>query len=254
MFEIFKIGFLQITFLDLLDLVLLFVIFYWMYNLLKDTVAVQILFGLVLLIFMTFISEMINLRAINWLLKSVMGVWLLAFIILFQPELRRVLLRLSNLPFLRFFLRTNLTQTIDEVISAVKEMSENHIGGLIVFVRSQNVEMNVDTGVPIGARVSKELLLSIFNPKSPLHDGAVLIEGSNLLFAKCILPLSTVTKLEGRLLGTRHRAALGLSEQTDALVLVVSEETGWISIAESGTFIFNIPKNKIESILSEKLS
>jgi diadenylate cyclase len=221
---------------------------------LKDTVAVQILFGLVLLIFMTFISEMINLRAINWLLKSVMGVWLLAFIILFQPELRRVLLRLSNLPFLRFFLRTNLTQTIDEVISAVKEMSENHIGGLIVFVRSQNVEMNVDTGVPIGARVSKELLLSIFNPKSPLHDGAVLIEGSNLLFAKCILPLSTVTKLEGRLLGTRHRAALGLSEQTDALVLVVSEETGWISIAESGTFIFNIPKNKIESILSEKLS
>jgi len=202
MFEIFKIGFLQITFLDLLDLVLLFVIFYWMYNLLKDTVAVQILFGLVLLIFMTFISEMINLRAINWLLKSVMGVWLLAFIILFQPELRRVLLRLSNLPFLRFFLRTNLTQTIDEVISAVKEMSENHIGGLIVFVRSQNVEMNVDTGVPIGARVSKELLLSIFNPKSPLHDGAVLIEGSNLLFAKCILPLSTVTKLEGRLLGT----------------------------------------------------
>jgi diadenylate cyclase len=254
MFEIFKIGFLQITFLDLLDLVLLFVIFYWMYNLLKDTVAVQILFGLVLLIFMTFISEMINLRAINWLLKAVMGVWLLAFIILFQPELRRVLLRLSNLPFLRFFLRTNLTQTIDEVISAVKEMSENHIGGLIVFVRSQNVEMNVDTGVPIGARVSKELLLSIFNPKSPLHDGAVLIEGSNLLFAKCILPLSTVTKLEGRLLGTRHRAALGLSEQTDALVLVVSEETGWISIAESGTFIFNIPKNKIESILSEKLS
>jgi diadenylate cyclase len=225
-----------------------------MYNLLKDTVAVQILFGLVLLIFMTFISEMINLRAINWLLKAVMGVWLLAFIILFQPELRRVLLRLSNLPFLRFFLRTNLTQTIDEVISAVKEMSENHIGGLIVFVRSQNVEMNVDTGVPIGARVSKELLLSIFNPKSPLHDGAVLIEGSNLLFAKCILPLSTVTKLEGRLLGTRHRAALGLSEQTDALVLVVSEETGWISIAESGTFIFNIPKNKIESILSEKLS
>jgi diadenylate cyclase len=207
-----------------------------------------------LLIFMTFISEMINLRAINWLLKAVMGVWLLAFIILFQPELRRVLLRLSNLPFLRFFLRTNLTQTIDEVISAVKEMSENHIGGLIVFVRSQNVEMNVDTGVPIGARVSKELLLSIFNPKSPLHDGAVLIEGSNLLFAKCILPLSTVTKLEGRLLGTRHRAALGLSEQTDALVLVVSEETGWISIAESGTFIFNIPKNKIESILSEKLS
>jgi len=254
MFEIFKLGFLQITFLDLLDLIILFVVFYWLYNLLKDTIAVQILFGLVLLIFMTFISEMINLRAMNWLLKAVMGVWLLAFIILFQPELRRVLLRFSNLPFFRFFLRTNLTQTIDEVIAAVKEMSENHIGGLIVFVRSQNVEMNVDTGVPIGARVTKELLLSIFNTKSPLHDGAVLIEGGSLLFAKCTLPLSPITKFEGRLLGTRHRAALGLSEQTDALVLVVSEETGGISIAESGNLIFNIPKNKIESILNEKLS
>ncbi len=254
MFEIFKIGFLSISFLDILDLLILFAIFFWLYNLLKDTVAIQILFGLVVLILMTFISELINLRSINWLLKAIMGVWLLAFIILFQPELRRVLLKISNLPVLRFFLRTNLTQTIDEVIAAVSEMSENHIGGLIVFVRSQNIEMNVDQGVQINARVSKELLLSIFNPKSPLHDGAVLIEGSTILFAKCILPLTTTTKIENRLLGTRHRASLGLSEQTDALVLVVSEETGGISIAEKGKISFNIPKNKIESILREKLS
>ncbi len=254
MFEIFKIGFISITFLDVLDLFILFAIFYWLYNLLKDTVAIQILFGLVVLILLTFVSEMINLRSINWLLKAIMGVWLLAFIILFQPELRRVLLKISNLPVLRFFLRTNLTQTIDEVIAAINEMSENHIGGLIVFVRSQNIEINVDPGIQINARVSKELLLSIFNPKSPLHDGAVLIEGSNILYAKCTLPLSTTTKIENRLLGTRHRAALGLSEQTDALVLVVSEETGGISIAEKGKISFNIPKSKIESILSEKLS
>lgn len=254
MFEIFKIGFISISFLDVLDLFILFAIFYWLYNLLKDTVAIQILFGLVVLILLTFVSEMINLRSINWLLKAIMGVWLLAFIILFQPELRRVLLKISNLPVLRFFLRTNLTQTIDEVIAAINEMSENHIGGLIVFVRSQNIEINVDPGIQINARVSKELLLSIFNPKSPLHDGAVLIEGSNILYAKCTLPLSTTTKIENRLLGTRHRAALGLSEQTDALVLVVSEETGGISIAEKGKISFNIPKSKIESILSEKLS
>lgn len=220
----------------------------------KDTVAVQILVVFVILLLMTFISELVNLRSINWLLKAVMSVWLLAFIILFQPELRRVLLRLSNLPFLRFFLRANLTQTIDEVISAVKEMSENHIGGLIVFVRSQNLEMNIDTGVPIGANVSRELILSIFNPKSPLHDGAILIDESTILYAKCILPLSSVTKLDGRLLGTRHRAALGLTEQTDALVLVISEETGGISIAEAGRLVFNISKKEIESILREKLS
>ncbi len=254
MVEIFKIGFISITLLDLIDLGLLFLIFLWLYKLLKDTVAVQILFILVLLIFVTFISELINLRSLNWLLKTVMGVWLLAFIILFQPELRRVLLKLSSLPLLRFFIKTNLTKTIDEVISAVREMSENHIGGLIVFARSQNLEMNMDTGIPIGAPVSRDLILSIFNPKSPLHDGAILIDGSTILYAKCILPLSTVTKLEGRLLGTRHRAALGLTEQTDALVLIVSEETGGISIAEAGHLEFNIPKNKIEIVLSEKLT
>lgn len=254
MIEIFKVGFISISLLDLIDLALLFLFFLWLYNLLKDTVAVQILFILVLLIVMTFVSELINLRSLNWLLKAVMSVWLLAFIILFQPELRRVLLKLSSLPLLRFFLRTNLNKTIDEVISAVKEMSENHIGGLIVFVRSQNLEMNIDTGVPIGATVSKDLILSIFNPKSPLHDGAILIDGGTILYAKCILPLSTVTKLDGKLLGTRHRAALGLAEQTDALVLIVSEETGGISIAQSGTLEFNIPKNKIENILSEKLT
>ncbi|MCX7908338.1 MAG: diadenylate cyclase CdaA [Ignavibacteria bacterium] len=254
MFEIFKIGFISITLLDLIDLGLLFVIFLWLYKLLKDTVAVQILFVLVLMIVMTFISELISLRAVNWLLKALMSVWLLAFIILFQPELRRVLLKLSSLPGLRFFLRTNLNKTIDEVISAVKEMSENHIGGLIVFVRSQNIEMNINTGVPIGAPVSRDLILSIFNPKSPLHDGAILIDGSTIMYAKCILPLSNVTKVDGKLLGTRHLAALGLAEQTDALVLVVSEETGGISIAISGKLELNIPRNKIESILSEKLS
>lgn len=254
MIEIVRIGFISISLLDLFDFALLFIFFFWLYKMLRDTVAVQILFVLVILILLTFLSELISLRAINWLLKAVMSVWLLAFIILFQPELRRVLLKFSNLPILRFFLRTNLTQTIDEVISAVKEMSENHIGGLIIFMRSQNLEMNIDTGVPIGAQVSRDLILSIFNPKSPLHDGAILIDGTTILYAKCILPLSTVTKLDGRLLGTRHRAALGLTEQTDALVLVVSEETGWISLAESGHLLFNISKNKIEEILSEKLS
>ncbi|MGB9770673.1 MAG: diadenylate cyclase CdaA [Candidatus Kapaibacteriota bacterium] len=254
MVELFKISFLSISLIDLIDFLLLFVSFFWLYKLLKDTVAIQILFILVILIFFTFISELVNLRSINWLLKAVMSVWLLAFIILFQPELRRVLLRLSNIPVLRYFLRANLTQTIDEVISAVKEMSEKHIGGLIVFVRSQNLEMNIDTGVPIGANVSRELILAIFNPKSPLHDGAILIDESTILYAKCILPLSSVTKLNGRLLGTRHRAALGLAEQTDALVLVVSEETGGISIAEAGHLEQNLPKNRIDTILREKLS
>lgn len=253
MIEIFKIGFLSITLIDLIDLILLCAVFYWLYNLLKETIAAQILFALVILILATFVTELVNLRSLNWLLKAVMSVWLLAFIILFQPELRRVLLQISNLPFLRFFSRSGLTQTIDEVIAAVKEMSESHIGSLIIFTRTQNVEMNLDKGISIGARVSKELILSIFNTKSPLHDGAILIDGPNILYAKCVLPLSLITKIEGKILGTRHRAALGLTEQTDAVVLVVSEETGGISVAEAGKLTLNVPKNKLEEFLREKL-
>lgn len=254
MINLFKIGFVNITLIDVFDFLILFVLFYWFFNLLKDTIAVQILFGLVILIVMSFFSEMVNLRSLNWLLKALMSVWLLAFIILFQPELRRALLRVSKLAFFRFFVRSSITQTIDEVISAVNEMSENHIGGLIVFSRSQNVEMNIDKGVEINAVVTKELLLSIFNPKSPLHDGAVVIDGSTLLYAKCILPLSGQLSLNIKNLGTRHRAALGLSEQTDALVLIISEETGWISLAESGQLTLNIPKNKLEEVLRTKLT
>lgn len=253
MIELFRIGFLSVNLVDLIDLILLCAVFYWLYNLLKETIAAQILFGLVILILATFVTELMNLRSLNWLFKAVMSVWLLAFIILFQPELRRVLLRISNLPFLRYFTRSSLTQTIDEVIAAAKEMSENHIGGLLIFTRTQNVEINLDKGILIGARVSKELILSIFNPKSPLHDGAVLIDGPNILYAKCILPLSSITKIEGKILGTRHRAALGLTEQTDALVLIVSEETGGVSIAEFGKLTLNIPKNKLEEFLRERL-
>lgn len=254
MITLFKIGFLTISLIDIIDFILLFILFYWLFNLLKDTIAVQILFGVVIIIVLSFLSEIVNLRSLNWLLKAVMSVWLLAFIILFQPELRRALLSVSNLAFFRFFVRSSLTQTIDEIILAVKEMSENHVGALIVFARSQNVEMNIDKGVEINAKVSKELLLSIFNPKSPLHDGAVVIDGSILLYAKCILPLSGQQNLEIRNLGTRHRAGLGLSEQTDALVLIISEETGWISLAESGQLTLNIPKNKLDKVLRSKLT
>jgi len=146
-----------------------------------------------------------------------------------------------------------MNKTLDEIIYAVLEMSEKHIGALIVFPRSQNTGMTIDTGVELQSIVSKELLISIFNTKSPLHDGAVIIENEIVMAAKCILPLTTLTKFEGKILGTRHRAALGLSEQVDALTLIVSEETGFISLAEEGKLNFNIPKKEIKEILSEKL-
>ena len=254
MVELFRIGFLTFTIIDLVDIALVTILFFALYRALKDTVAVQILFGLVIIIGLSFITEAINLKAINWILRTIADVWLIAFIVLFQPELRRLLLMITRTKLFRIFIKSKISETIDEVIETAIEFSEKHIGALIVFTRSQNVGMTVDTGVALQATVSKELLTSIFNTKSPLHDGAVIIENNLISTARCVLPLTTRMKIEGKNLGTRHRAGLGLSEQIDAIVLIISEETGSISLAESGELMYDIPKDKIHSILISKLA
>ncbi len=254
MLELFKIGFLSFTVIDLFDIILVAVAFYWIYKALKHTIAVQILFGLVILIGLSFITEAINLKSINWILRTISDIWLIAFIVLFQPELRRLLLMITQGPIFKFFGRANISQTIDEVVYSAIEMSEKHTGAIIVFSRSQNVEMSLDTGIPIAAKVSKELILSIFNTKSPLHDGAIIIDNQNIIAARCVLPLSHTTKYETKNLGTRHRAALGLSERIDAVILIVSEETGAISIAQGGKMILDIKKDDLLKVLSNTLS
>lgn len=254
MFEIFRIGFLSFTFIDVIDIILVSLLFYWVYKLLKDTVAVQILFGLVILIGLSFIAEAASLKSVNWILKTISNIWLLAFIILFQPEIRKMLLIITRSPLFRVFVKSRISQTIDEVVDAALEFSAKHIGALMVFTRSQNVQMTVDTGIKIHAVVSRELLSSIFNTKSPLHDGAVIIENQMIVAARCVLPLSTVTKYDGKNLGTRHRAALGLSEQIDAVVLIVSEETGAISIAQEGDLTLDIDKKEFPDVLKNRLA
>ncbi len=251
--ELFRIGFLSFTIIDMIDIAIVSLTFYWVYKALKNTIAVQILFGMIILLGLSFIAEAINLKSINWILKVISDVWLIAFIILFQPELRRMLLMLTQGKIFGLFSRANISQAIDGVVQAAMEMSERHIGGLIVFTRTQKVEMSTDTGIPLNAKVSKELLLSIFNTKSPLHDGAVVIDNQMIIAARCVLPLSHVTKYENKNLGTRHRAALGLSEQLDAVVLVVSEETGSISIAQRAKFHLNIKKEDLLKVLNQYL-
>lgn len=253
MLDLFKIGFLSFGFIDIIDIALVTVLFYWLYQALKDTVAVQILFGLVILIGLSFITEAVNLRSVNWILDILSDIWLLAFIILFQPELRKVLMLITRSPLFKLFVKPQIAETLDEIIEATVELSEKHIGALIVFPRTQNVQMTIDTGIPVKADVTKELLLSVFSTRSPLHDGAVVIEDKTLQAARCILPLSSEKKVGTRNLGTRHRAALGLTEQIDAIVLIVSEETGWISIADSGELMLHIDKDDVEDILKKKL-
>ncbi len=254
MIDLFKIGFLSVSLIDIIDITLVSVLFFFIYRALRGTVAVQVLIIMILLLIASFITEALNLRVISWIIKTISGVWLIAYIVLFQPEITRLLMMATRSNVFRMFVKSKLNVTIDEVVSAVRDLSASHIGALMIFPRSQNVEMTVEKGVELQAIVSKELILSIFNTKSPLHDGAILIENDLIAYAKAILPLSTETKIGQKVLGTRHRAGLGLSEQVDAIVLIVSEETGAISIADEGEIEFNIDKDKLKDILISKLS
>ncbi len=254
MIDLFKIGFLSISIIDIIDIGLVTVLFFFIYRALRGTVAVQVLIIMILLIIASFITEAINLKVVSWIIKTISSVWLIAYIVLFQPEIRRLLMMATRSHFFRLFVKSKLNVTVDEVVNAVKDMSAQHVGALIIFPRSLNVEMTVEKGVELQAVVSKELILSIFNTKSPLHDGAIIIENDLIAYAKSILPLSTATKIGQKILGTRHRAGLGLSEQVDAVVLIVSEETGWISIADEGEINFNISRESVRNILIQKLS
>ncbi len=254
MVELFQIGFVDVTLRDLVDIMVVTYIFYRIYQALRNTIAIQLILGLILLMGLYLFTSALDIRAIKWLLDSLSEVWLIAFIIVFQPEIRRLLFPLLRTPLLNLFGKSNITEAIDEVLEAVQEMAEKHTGAIIIFARERNITMTTDTGVPIQGQLTKELLVSIFNPKSPLHDGAVIIQNGIVQAAGCILPLSTTTKYDGRNLGTRHRAALGISEQADVLALVVSEETGKISLAENGGFRMYLKLDELETTLRERLT
>lgn len=253
MIELFRVGFLTITLTDILDIIIVTLVVGYLFHALKNTIAGKVLVWVFFLVGAYFASELLALNAVHWLLEIIVSVWFIAFIVLFQPELRRLLLNLSRTSFFTFLTRTDIRNVIAEILKAVKEMSERHMGALIVIRRNHDIKMTIETGIPIQGKVTKELLLTIFNPRSPLHDGAVVIYNDTIEVAGAILPLSTVSKYRGRNLGTRHRAALGLAEQTDAIVIVVSEETGRISIAENGKLTIGVTLKELESILTEKL-
>lgn len=252
--ELFRIGFIAVTVADLFDIALVSFIFYRLYIWLRGTIASQIFIGLVLIVVVSFGAQAANLKAMGWLLRTLTDIWVIAFIILFQPELRRLLVLIARSPAVRLFIKANVEEPIDEVISAVGTLSRKKQGALIVFTRTTGIKITIETGTQLDAVVSSPLLLSIFNPRSPLHDGAVVINDRLVEAARCTLPLSAVTTWEGHLLGTRHRAGLGISEQTDAVVLIVSEESGTISLAEHGVLRRGMTIAQVRKELKDRLS
>ncbi|MCO6467201.1 MAG: diadenylate cyclase CdaA [Bradyrhizobiaceae bacterium] len=251
MIELF--GFLTITVMDIVDVLIITVLFFVVYRTLRETVALQIIVVLIILAALGVATEAANLKTVNWVLRRIADVGLIAFVVLFQPELRRLLLLITQTRLFRLFLRSSNTETIDDVIAAAREMSAKHIGALIVFARADHIQVTVETGVDLQATVSTELLVSIFNPRSPLHDGAVVIDNRTIAAARCVLPLSNEQRVGTRALGTRHRAGLGITEQADAVCLIVSEETGGISIAYQGELTMDIPPDQLQSRLLESI-
>ena len=228
--EAFKLHWIM----DILDVFIVSFLFYRLFLLIKGTRAAQMFSGLVLIVFASLVAQWLQLRGVNWIVSSLKTVWVVAFVILFQPELRKALAQLGQYPLLDSLVRTQPYGILGEVAKAAEELASKKEGALIVLERQVGLKTYVETGTRLDARASAELIVTVFTPPSPLHDGALIIRGDRVVAAGCILPLTQNPALS-KSLGTRHRAALGLSEESDALVLVVSEETRQISVAIKGT-------------------
>lgn len=235
--------------LDIVDVALVAFLLYRLFLLIRGTRAAHMFFGLALLMITSIAADIFGLDALNWIVSNLKTVWVIAFVILFQPELRRALAALGQTPLLRNVVRSTQGGPIGEIAQASFRLAEQGRGALLVIERDAELRAIEETGTRIDARVTSELLETIFTPPTPLHDGAVLIRGNQLVAAGCILPLTTNPHLAATL-GTRHRAALGVSEETDAVVVVVSEETRSVSVAMEGRLQHLADAAELRSLLA----
>jgi len=253
MLDLFKVGFLTVSILDLVDILVVTTIVYNLYRILKGTVAAQIFIGLIVVLILSFIAQAANLKAVGWLLKLITDIWVIAFIILFQPEIRRLLVILGRSPIARFFSKPHRANVSEIISEAAYELSQNQHGALIVIVRSSGIQGVAETGEIVNAKINKNLLKSIFFPRSPLHDGAVIINNDIIEAVRCTLPLSHENSFKNIPLGMRHRAGLGISEVADVISVIVSEETAAISVADNGKLIRGLSKDSLRKYLLNNL-
>lgn len=244
---------------DVIDILIVAIIFYYLINLIRETRAMQLVKGIVFLFVVFFLSQWLKLNALNYILGGAMQIGAFALIVIFQPELRNLLERMGRfkvgniIDFAADTTDEEIYRVIDSVAQAAADMSETRTGALIVMERTTKLGEFISTGTTLDAAVSSGLLENIFVPNTPLHDGAVIIRNSRIVTAGCLLPLTANNNLS-RDLGTRHRAAIGLSEVTDAVIIVVSEETGKISIAMNGSLTRNLSKESLSKALKKIMS
>lgn len=250
--------FQRLDWLGVVDILLVTLIFFGLFYLVRDTQAMLLLRGIILLLVLTVLfTSLVNLPAFSWLLRTALPALVFAIPVIFAPEIRRALERIGRAgtfrPSTKKALNPEIQRTIQAVVSAAARLAARQHGALIILQRLDSLDGYIRTGVLMKAQVTPELLLQIFYPNTPLHDGAVIIDRNTLVAAACVMPLSSsgiLAQSPDHQMGLRHRAALGTSEATDAISVVVSEETGAISIAHAGRMIRRLDAERLENILA----
>ncbi|MEQ8243226.1 MAG: diadenylate cyclase CdaA [Fulvivirga sp.] len=265
MIFLFSIGFLEVSWVDIIDILLVSILLYQVYKLMRGSVAVTIFLGVLSLYLIYLIVRAAQMELLGLILGQFMGVGVLAAIILFQPEIRKFLLLIGKTTdfnkstgFIKnIFLWKNKEYregyNITPIIEAAKSLGGTNTGALIVFSRDSELKFYAESGDIIDAFLSKRLLLSIFNKYSPLHDGAVIIHKGKIKAARCVLPVSESDSLPAQF-GLRHRAAMGMSEVTDTVILIVSEETGQLSLTQNGKLFSNLSPQELRKMINEYLT
>ena len=235
----------------LIEIGILWFVYYGILLFARGTRGVYILRGIILITLIFIITKQLGFERINWIFTKIFALSILAFLIIFQQEIRRGLANIGQRRWSRFFLKES--EIINEVATACFLLSKRKIGALIAIGRETRLENYIESGVEIDAKVNSELIITIFMPNTPLHDGGIIIAGGKIVASGCLFPLTQNPKVLTAL-GTRHRAALGLSEETDAIVVIVSEETGGISVAIGGRLTHDLDRDSLERVLSNLYS
>lgn len=258
----FFLTFIEIKFLDILDIILVAFLLYYLYNLLKGTVAINIFFGIVAFYLLWKLMTALEMRLLSEIFGAFISVGFIALIVVFQPEIRKFLLMLGTPGFMKtkrtrflfwkFDLNQQIDLDIDPIILACKNLAETKTGALIIIAHKSGLEQYIDTGEFINSSISSGLIENIFFKNSPLHDGAMIIHNNKIKAARCILPVSSNPQIPSSL-GLRHRAAVGITEDSDAIAIVVSEETGKISIAIGGELKTKVELSNLKKLVLEEL-
>lgn len=247
---LFRIDFLHVTLIDLIDIIIVSYFFYRILLFLKEARSTQITLVLFFIFTLGFFSYWLDLNMVKWIFSNIFVAGVIVMAVVFQPELRGAVSKLSKSKFVRYIIKTESAGIIEEIVTAISKLSDMHYGALVVLERNVKLKSVLESGKPLNSYVTHELLQTIFTPYTPLHDGAVIIRGDLALAASCTLPLSQNPSYH-RLHGMRHKAGVGVTEDSDALVVIVSEETGQISYAMEGNLHRDISPQELGKILEE---